>query len=57
MQQMDASEIYAERLKSKEVLTPTGGENFIMPIADGTVKLSGRDQVLRTVTLVRGEER
>ena len=37
------------------------GEKFIFQIADGTVKLSGEDQVLRTSTLIwdrpdRGEE-
>ena len=36
-----------------EVLTPMTGEKFIFPIADGTVKLSGGDQVLRTSTLIR----
>ena len=29
------------------------GEKLIFPIADGTVKLSGGDQVLRTSTLIR----
>ena len=29
------------------------GEKFIFPIEDGTVKLSGGDQVLRTSTLIR----
>ena len=29
------------------------GEKFIFPFADGTVKLSGGDQVLRTSTLIR----
>ena len=29
------------------------GEKFIFPIADGTVKLSGGDQVLRISTLIR----
>ena len=55
---MDASEINAERLKAKEVLTPMGGEQFIFPIADGTVQLSEGDQVLRTSTSIReiGEE-
>ena len=37
-------------------------EKIIFPVADGTVKLSGGDQVLRTSTLIqdrpdRGEER
>ena len=49
---MGASEIYAKRLNAKEVLTMSG-EKFIFPIADGTVKLSGGDQVLRTSTLIR----
>ena len=37
----------------KEVLTPTSGEKFIFPIPDGTVRLSGADQVLRISTLIR----
>ena len=52
LEQMGASEIYAKRLNAKEVLTMSG-EKFIFPIADGTVKLSGGDQVLGTSTLVR----
>ena len=61
LEQMDASEIYARRLNAKEVLTPMSGEKFIFPIADGTVKLSGGDQDLRTPTSIqdrpdRGEE-
>ena len=60
--EMDASEIHAKRLDAKEVLTPMSGEKFIVPVANGTVKLSGGDQVLRTSTLIqdrpdRGEER
>ena len=42
-----------KRLHAKEVLTPTSGEKFMFPIADGTVKLPGGDQVLRTSTLIR----
>ena len=57
LEQMDASEIYAKRLNAKEVLTPMNGETFIFPIADGTVKLSGGDQVLRTSTLIRDRPR
>ena len=48
LEEVDASEIYAKRLNAKEVLTPMGGEKIMFPIADGTVKLSGGDQVLRT---------
>ena len=59
---MDAPEINAWRLGAKEELTPRNGKYFIFPIADGTVKLSGGDQVLRTPTFIRdnperGEER
>ena len=53
LEEMDASELHARRLNAKEVLTPMSGENFIFPIADGTVKLSGEDQVLRTSTFIR----
>ena len=61
LEQMDASGIHAGRLNAKEVFTPTNGETFIFPIADGTVQFSGGDQVLRTSTLIpdhpdRGEK-
>ena len=53
LEEMDASEIHAERINAKEVLTPMNGGKFIFPISDGTLKLSGGDQVLRTSTLIR----
>ena len=53
LEQMYASEIYTKRLNAKEVLTPLSSEKFIFPIADGTVKLSGGDRVLRTSTSFR----
>ena len=58
---MDASELHTRRLNAKEVLTPMRCPKFIFPIADGTVKLSGGDQDLRTSTLIldspdKGEE-
>ena len=53
LEEMDASELHARRLKAKEVLTPMRGEHFIFPVADGTVKISGGDQDLRTSTLIR----
>ena len=53
LEQMDASELHARRLNAKEVFTPMNGEKFIFPNADGSVKLSGGDQVLRTSTLIR----
>ena len=61
MDKLDATEIHARRLHAKEVTTPKNGEHFIFPIANGTVKLSGRDQVFRRSTSIhdhpaRGEE-
>ena len=43
----------AERLNAKDVLTSTSGEKFSFPIADGTVKLSGGEKVLKTSFLNR----
>ena len=50
---MDASELHTGRLNAKEVLTPQKSGNFMFPVADGTVKISGEDQDLRTSTLIR----
>ena len=52
LETMDASEIYSKILNAKEVIFPKQGE-FIFPIADGRIKTPGRDQELRTSTLVR----
>ena len=52
LETMDASEIYSKRLNAKEVIFPKQGE-FIVPIADGRIKTLGRDQELRTSTLIR----
>ena len=49
LEQMD----HARRLNAKEVLTPRKGDNFIFPVADGTVKNPGGNRHLRTSTLVR----
>ena len=43
LENLDASEIDARRLDAKEVLMLENGGNFIFPITDGTVKLSGGD--------------
>ena len=61
LEQMAASELHARKLNAKEVSTPMRHENFIFPIADGTVKPSGGDLDLRTSTFFwdspdRGEE-
>ena len=53
LEQMDASDIHARRLNAKEELTPQRSGNFIFPVADGTVKIFGREQRLRTPTLTR----
>ena len=53
LETMDASEIYSKRLNAKEVIFPKEKGEFIFPIADGRIKTSGRDQELRTSTLVR----
>ena len=44
---MDASEIYSKRLNAKEVMFPKENGKFIFPVADGRMKLSGRNQELR----------
>ena len=41
LEEMDASELHARRLNAKEVLTPQRSGNFIFPVTDGTVKISG----------------
>ena len=53
LEEMDASELHARRLNAEEVLTPMKGDNFIFPVADGTVKIYGGDRRLRTSTLIR----
>ena len=50
---MDASELHARRLNAKEVLTPQRSGNFVFPAADGTIKIFGWVQRLRTSTLTR----
>ena len=53
LEEMDASEIHARRLNAKEVLTPMKGDNFYVPVADGTVKTPGGNRRLRPPTLIR----
>ena len=54
LETMDASEIYSQRLNGKEVIFPKEKGEFIFPVADGRITLSGRDQELRTPTLIQG---
>ena len=53
LETMDASEIYSERLNSKEVIFPKENGKFIFPVADGRIKFIGEGQELRTSTLIR----
>ena len=53
LEEMDVSELHARRLNAKEVLTPQRSGHFIFPVADGTVKIFGEGQRLRTSTLTR----
>ena len=62
LENLDASDIHARRLRAKEVITLKSGDNFIFPIADRKVTLLGGDQVLKISTFIRynverGEER
>ena len=53
LETMDASEIYSEKLNATEVIFPKENGKFIFPAADGRINHSGRDQELRTPTLIR----
>ena len=48
---MDASEIYSKTQCERGDISQT--RRIYFPIADGRINLSGRDQELRTPTLVR----
>ena len=50
---MDASEIYSKRLDANEVIFPNEKWKIHFPVADGRKKFAGRDQELRTSTLMR----
>ena len=54
LEEMDASELYAKRLNAKVVLTPQRSGNFIFPVADGTVKIFGREQASENIHLNPG---
>ena len=44
-EQTDASKLYARRLSAREVLTSQRSGNFIFPVADGTLKIFGKNSV------------
>ena len=47
LEKLDAPDIDPRRIKSKEVLISQQDDKFILPIAEGTAKLSGRDYEFR----------
>ena len=53
LEKMDVFEIYPRRIKAKEVLISQKGDEFILPVADGTAQVSGRDHDFREPTLRR----
>ena len=53
LEQMDASEIHAKKTQCKGSVNAHEWWKVYTPIADGTVKLIGGDQVLRTSTSIR----
>ena len=50
LEEMDASELHARRLNAKEMFTPRKGDNFVFPVADGTLKTPGGDRRLKPST-------
>ena len=50
LDKLNASEIYPRRINAKEVLISQMGEEFIFHGAEGTAKLSGRDNEFREPT-------
>ena len=53
VEEIDASELHAKRPNAKEVLTPQRSGNFIVSVADKTVKIFRGEPRLRTSTLNR----
>ena len=53
LETMDASEIYSKRLNAKEEIFPKEKGEFTFPVVVGRIKTPGRDQALRTSTLIR----
>ena len=53
LEDFDASERYPRRLNAKEVLITQRKGEFVFPVADGSVKLSGRDYEFQESALRR----
>ena len=53
LENLEASEVYPERLNAKEVLITQRKGELVLLVADGTAKLSGRDHEFQEPTLRR----
>ena len=53
LENLEASEVYPERLNAKEVLLTQRKGELVLLVADGTAKLSGRDHEFQEPTLRR----
>ena len=53
LQKLDTSEIYRRRINAKELSITKKGDEFLLPVADGTAKLLGRGYEFREPTLRR----
>ena len=51
LESMDESEIYLRRINAKVFNANKQGDKFIIPIADGTAKMFGRDHEFRKSAL------
>ena len=51
LEKLDAPEIYPRRLNAKEVLISQKNAEFVLLVADGPAKLSGRDHEFHESTL------
>ena len=55
LEKLDAADVYLRRIKAKEVLISQYDNEFTLPIADGTAKLSGSDFEFRVPILRRDQ--
>ena len=55
LENLEASEVYPERLNAKEVLLTQRKGELVLLVADGTAKLSGTDSEFREPTLRRDQ--
>ena len=53
LERLEASQTYLGRMNAKEVLVSQEGDVFVLPVADSTAKLTGRDYEFREPILSR----